>query len=253
MKKHRGLFLALGLLGLSGLMASSAKAETIIMTVSTNGHTFTFTGGSNSLTVATSTLNTALKADGSAYQFSSLGASSNFPGTTGPNGGSLTTAGGVFVGLPSDGFTGVTGNLVITTTESGFTAPTGTDGMLASTATSNYTNVATGTESYSSSFNSTNSATGSSSSSGTTTNSPPITIPSLAIGSVASGYSLTNNLTINLTQNTTAQAQLGFSGAAQVTASSVPEPASIVMMLTGMPLPLVIIGLIRRRRAAAAA
>lgn len=249
MKKHRGLFLALALCGLSGLMATSAQAETIMMTVSTDGHTFSYTGTANSLTVATATLNTALKADGSAYQFANLGASSNFPGTTGSNGGSLTTSGGVFV-LTSGG---KTGDLVITTTESGFTAPTGKNGMLVSTATSNYTNVATGSESYSSSFNTTLSGVGTSNSSGTTSNSPSISIAPKSIGTVASGYSLDNNLKINLTQNTSAQAQLGFSGAAQVTATAVPEPASIVMMLTGMPLPLVILGLIRRRRAAAAA
>jgi hypothetical protein len=33
--------------------------------------------------------------------------------------------------------------------------------------------------------------------------------------------------------------------------TSIPEPASLVMMLTGMPLPLVVLGLLRRRRAAA--
>jgi hypothetical protein len=32
--------------------------------------------------------------------------------------------------------------------------------------------------------------------------------------------------------------------------SAIPEPASLVMMLTGMPLPLVVLGLLRRRRAA---
>jgi hypothetical protein len=31
----------------------------------------------------------------------------------------------------------------------------------------------------------------------------------------------------------------------------IPEPASLILMLTGMPLPLVVMGLIRRRRAAA--
>jgi hypothetical protein len=34
--------------------------------------------------------------------------------------------------------------------------------------------------------------------------------------------------------------------------ASVPEPASVVMFLTGMPLPLVVVGLLRRRRRVAA-
>lgn len=250
MKKHRGLFLALGLTALLGLMGGGAHAETITLTVTTNGHTFTFNSvSSDLLNVAVGALNTTLAADGSAYQFTSLGASSDFPGNGPPNGGTLSTNGGVSVLTTG---TGVTGSLVITTTESGFTAPTGPNGTLFSTASGTYSNVATGTESYTSSFNALNSATGSSASSGVTVNSPPITIAPLAVGTVASGYSLDNSLVINLTKNTTSQANLGFSGAAQVLATSVPEPASIVMMLTGMPLPLVVIGLLRRRRRAAA-
>ena len=55
-----------------------------------------------------------------------------------------------------------------------------------------------------------------------------------------------NSATINLTAGSNQ-----FSVAARFNANAVPEPASIIMMLTGMPLPLVVMGLLRRRRAAA--
>jgi hypothetical protein len=48
---------------------------------------------------------------------------------------------------------------------------------------------------------------------------------------------------------TAAGGSVGFTN--KVTVTGIPEPASVVMMLTGMPLPLVVLGLLRRRRAAA--
>jgi hypothetical protein len=38
--------------------------------------------------------------------------------------------------------------------------------------------------------------------------------------------------------------------AVAATLSAVPEPASLILMLTGLPLPLVVVGLLRRRAAA---
>jgi len=62
-------------------------------------------------------------------------------------------------------------------------------------------------------------------------------------------YALTNVIFIDITGNTpNATTVLAQS---VTTLNSVPEPASLVMFLTGMPLPLVVVGLLRRRRRAA--
>jgi hypothetical protein len=60
-------------------------------------------------------------------------------------------------------------------------------------------------------------------------------------------YALTNVLTIDITGNAPNATTVS---AASVTtlASAVPEPASMVVFLTGMPIPLVVLGLLRRRR-----
>jgi len=75
---------------------------------------------------------------------------------------------------------------------------------------------------------------------------------SAAIAAFVTPYSMTNTLAIGLTASATANVtdQFGLSGT--VTASAIPEPASIVMMLTSMPIPLAIVGFLRRRRRAAA-
>jgi len=257
MKKHRGLISVLGLAALIGLMAREGRAETITMTISTNGHVIPITGAlvngvptPQSFQVNTVNLNNVLAADGSAYRFTALGANSNWAGSTGSDGGFLSTGGNLVVSTTS---TGVTGTLTITTTEDGFTAPTGTNGTLKSTQNAAFNSTAAGdNQSYVSSFNGTTLPPPLvSTSTGPIANnySPSRTDP---IGAVAAGYSLDNHLTFNLTQNTASQASdNGFQGTAQVFASSVPEPASMILMLTGMPLPLVVMGLLRRRRAAA--
>jgi hypothetical protein len=255
MARHRGLFLALGLCALIGLSAREGRAESITITVSTNGVTDTLTNAAwvNSTNVNLDALNTFLSSNGSAYQFSALGAQSNFTGKPfpDPNGGSLSSNGGVNIAPDS---TGATGDLVITITEGGFLNPTGPDGSLASSTGTTYTNVATGSYSYFSDFNGMNGNTGSNASTGVVANQGdpnPIVIAPTGVGSVAANYSLSNNLTINLTQNPDSTAQFGWTSGATLTAGAIPEPASLIMMLTGMPLPLVVLGLLRRRRAAA--
>ena len=59
-------------------------------------------------------------------------------------------------------------------------------------------------------------------------------------------------MTINLAANPSSPTD-GFTGSVRVTGTAVPEPASMVMFMTGMPLPLVLVGLLRRRRRAAVA
>jgi hypothetical protein len=96
---------------------------------------------------------------------------------------------------------------------------------------------------------------------------PPVVIPIPATaGSNASGssptvgttvspyvipYALTNRIIIDVTGTGAANnSVIGFHSS--TTLASVPEPASVVMFLTGMPLPLVVVGLLRRRRRVAA-
>lgn len=63
-------------------------------------------------------------------------------------------------------------------------------------------------------------------------------------------YTLTDTVVLTIKGNTNNPSDL-FSGSTTISVSSVPEPASLVMLLTGMPLPLVIVGMLRRRRKAA--
>jgi hypothetical protein len=80
--------------------------------------------------------------------------------------------------------------------------------------------------------------------------SPP---QSVGINPYATGYTLTNVITLNINGNgTNSNANIGFSGTEILSAASVPEPASIVMMLTGMPVPIMLLGMLRRRRKASA-
>jgi hypothetical protein len=61
-------------------------------------------------------------------------------------------------------------------------------------------------------------------------------------------YALTSTLTLHITGTGNANNSIvGFQGSA--TLMAVPEPASLVMMLTGMPVPLMVLGVLRRRKA----
>jgi hypothetical protein len=243
-----------------GLIAGQARAETITLTIVIPGHTITISGppgtpaslvtssDSNSLQINTANLNKLLATDGSAYQFGSLGVTSNWAGTNGPNGAYLQTAGGIFI--PTS-MTGGSTSLVMTATEDGFTAPIGSNGDLKVTANANYASAPSGsTQMSQGSYNAVLSPLETLTSSGLSTNNPSST-DHTPIGTTTTGFSLDNHLTFGLIPNTSANAADGFTVTAQVTAV-VPEPASIVMFLTGMPLPLVVVGLLRRRRRAVA-
>jgi hypothetical protein len=257
MMKHRGLFLALGLAALIALPAPVACAGNLTMTISFGSNTLTFdytnstyaATGSNAdtLIVNVGAVNSQfLGAPGatggpSEYAFGDLGANSNNPGAAN---GTLSETG---TALLNGGGTN-TSPITVYVTQNGYTSPLGA-GFLGYTATSNFTNAATpSTETTSSSFNAT-----------TTT---PITDTFVSGGSNPQSYSHTNSLggltatgsyslddsaTISLTGTSSTKDQFSVSAAF----STVPEPASLVLMLTGMPLPLVVMGLLRRRRAAA--
>jgi hypothetical protein len=267
MKKQRGLFLAMGLAALMGLMASEAHAANLVLTVyagSGTGGAVIFgpqNGGTQSLNGDVGTLNTNLATAGyGAYSFSSLGASSNNPGTT-TNGfilvtGNMSVAAGMTGGV--GGTQGADSPITIVVTESGFFSPASATGnQLTDVGQSNYVNTAT---------DSTTMDTGTFNTSPST---PTFTLTSPAgpvfpgqsgnesvtLGAYTTPYSLTSESVISLSPgvgaSSTNPASLGFSNKVLVVSAAVPEPASIVMMLTGMPLPLVVMGLLRRRRGAA--
>jgi hypothetical protein len=255
MKRHRGLFLGLALSALLGLSASQANAETIDITVQVGAGPvvdlaiFGGVGSANGYVMndaAVFALNSFLTTSSSQYLFgtgaTTLGGISNFPGSSSAGALELT---GTILSVRSG-----TAALTLRETESGFTAPTGPSGTLFSSSTGDFANAAAGTgHTASSSFNGTSTPTYSVLS--TTTNPNPAGgMANIPVSPVPTLYTLTNSITFNLKAGTTANPIVdGFAVVAVVTA--IPEPASLVMMLTGIPLPIVVIGLLRRRRASA--
>lgn len=223
----------------------AARAESISISIVANGTTIdvdplilsgatpTFYG-----TVDLVSLNSALVSAGSAYQFSALGGSSNWSGAS--TGGTLTLSGGISIAAGTVGNT----SLSITETESGFINPSGPSGTLLSSSTGNFNDAGPG-----------NSHTANSSFNGITTPSylvaSKITGPdpeggsaSAAITSFSTPYTLTNSISFSLTPSSSGPSD-SFGVTAKATA--IPEPASVVTMLIGLPLPLVGLAWLRRR------
>jgi len=254
MQKHRTRFLILALGALIGLAASESRAGTLTMTITANGHTIVITptspfaqaGSTNTnLQVNTTLLNSTLGTDGSAITFSNLGATSNLPGAAQPVGATLGEGGTAL----SSGGTLAARTISIVTTQTGFSVPSGLNGTLNGLETSSFTGSTMGdTQATSSSYQTLSTATHTYTSTGPLLNGDifPSSYPG-GIGTVPTSYSLDASAALVLTSGTDK-----FAVSTQVSAGSVPEPASIVMMLTGMPLPLAIVGLIFRRRRAAA-
>jgi hypothetical protein len=238
MRKCRGVLLGLALSALIALGGNQAQAGPIILTVDLGG-TVIFTATSvapdQSVSANLLALNTALAAHGSAYQFTSLSATSNFTGASTAflqTNAQLNTSG-----------TGTTAvSLSIDTTQTGFLSPVGPGGQLLSTLAGDSSTTTTGTNNYTSDYQGTMS-------SATLTYTPPGvfsgTAPLLSVGTVPSGFELSNHFVITLAK--TAGASEGITGTATLTAA-VPEPASLVMMLSSLPVPFVVMGLRRRNR-----
>jgi hypothetical protein len=246
-------------------MASEARAELITLTIVANGTPIVITNApiptgtpaslvnpptsAQGLSINTGNLNLALAGVGSNYQFTELGVTSNWSGTTDSTGAFLKVGGTVFLapGLAPDAT-----SLTISVTEDGFTAPVGSGAVLTVTANSNFAGAPAGSTqgANTGSYNATDLNVGDLVSSGVTTNNPSASM-SMGIGSTATGFSLDNSLSISLLSNAGSNSADTFAVTAQVTAA-VPEPASMVVMLTGMPLPLAVVGLLLRRRRAVA-
>lgn len=231
-------------LAMSLVADRTARAESISITITgpgfsipvdaliTGGATPTFYGN-----VDITTLNTLLSTDGSSLQFSALGGSSNWSGAT--SGGILSLTGGISNVFGSSG----TNSLTITETEMGFNTPIGSSGALFSSSTGNYNNAGPGNfHTADSSFNAV--TTPSYTLSSTISGPDPTTGSAMApIPSFSTPYTLVNTIHFKLP---TLGADDSFGVTAKATA--IPEPASVVTMLIGLPLPLVGLAWLRRRR-----
>jgi hypothetical protein len=230
-----------------GFGAKESRAGNLTMVISWGANALTIDAASplanpdstaNFLDVNTAAVNAQLAAT-SAITLSGLTARSNNPGEPNPTGATLQEQGTATVTG-----TGIT-TITIATFQTQFTIPAGA-GTLSSSSTANYTNANVGaSEGASSSYNTTlltptltytyTGATNPQSFSGNN---------SVAVPAPTTPYTLDNTAVLSLTAGSNQ-----FSVAARFNA--IPEPASIILMLTGMPLPLVVMGLLRRRRAAA--
>jgi len=248
MRRHRGFLYGLALMALSAFMASPAEAGSIELSVDLGGTVIFGPVLSSSpdiaITLSTAqllTLNQDLIAAGSAYRITQLSADSNF---SGGSTGFLQINAQIAIGR--NGNTSVP--LSIDATQSGFLSPLGPNGTITNAVGGSNSNDATGGLTYTGDFQGTNAATlattfpgdgGSFSLSNGPTN----------IGTVPSGYSLSSHLVVNM--GNVPISTLGVTGTTTVSAQTVPEPASVVMLLTGLPVPLVFMGLLRRRKAKA--
>jgi len=185
-------------------------------------------------------INAFLATNGSEYQFVGLGGSSNFAGTTAL--GNLVLTGEIHsaVGGGSDTV------LKITESQSDFTSPTGLTGTLNSSSTGNFTlQPAGGGHTASSAFNATPTPTYSVLSSGTGVNGEAGSA-SVGLAPVSTLYMMTNVITFGLAPAGANDVIDSFGVSGTVTAL-VPEPSSAIPLLMGMPVPLIVAGLLRRR------
>jgi hypothetical protein len=146
--------------------------------------------------------------------------------------------------------------ITVATSVSGFTTPSGSAGTLTSLPSLSFNNVATGSLVSDSSYNATTTTPYASTSTGPALNpgAPPSAPTSMGLPLIVSGYDINNSGTVDVTGSTPGQGTYtNFSVNATVSAAvgSVPEPASLIMMLAGMPVTLAVLGLRRRRRATA--
>jgi len=251
MMKNRGLMLGLGLVALLGLSASEARAATMTLTVTASTGTFTFTGTATGVSPNLTILNGDLV--GTGYSFTALGGSSN-------NGFATTNAFIADSGTLQFTAGGTGGPLIITVTEDGFTAPaSGAGNTMQSTQGATFTNT-TATSSQSDVGNFSDLPGGSVNQSLPT--APPTLFGTTSASQSASAtsglptymtpFTLTSTTTINMgAASSSSPGNDVFTSTTSVSATVIPEPASLVMMMTGMPLPLVVMGLLRRRRGTA--
>jgi len=254
----------MGLAAMIGLMATEASAGTLTLTVyagsGTGGPVIDqFTGGATSISLTAAqlgVLNSDLHAAGfSAYDFTNLSGTSNNPGVSSL---AFVQVSGQLAAATTG--TGMGGDVTVVLNEDSFNAPAAQAGnALVNAGGANYKGNVPGAA------NSDTTHTGLFFQPVPPSNmvaTPPVALPSsggaadnpngssmTGLGPYATPFSLESQTVLRLVATPGAGgATNGFSNTVSLTA--IPEPASIVMMLTGMPLPLVVLGIHRRRRAA---
>jgi hypothetical protein len=252
-------------------MAGEARAGTLTIYVDVNGATAMITPGSplaqmgstnNQLTVDTGALDAALGVSG--FTFSGFSATSNNPGSTSGATLSVNATGTADVGAGPF-------NVKIDTFIADYNMPVGS-ASLHSSSTAIFSGATAGsTQTFQSWFNQDNSTPpfpppSPPSGPGFVTPSPLInfayTTPPqqsfntdatpTALGTIHSPYSLTNELNFTLVSSPTTQEQDIVGGKTTVLATTIPEPASVVSFMIGIPLPVVVACMLRRRRRAGA-
>ncbi len=271
---HLALCAVLGVLlvtaGVGEAKAAFVFEITVTVTDNTTHTTTTFgpilsTGADNTAPVSAQQtsfiVSGAFDTSASGVALTGLGASSNNPGSTL---GTLKITGlGQVEPGSTDNYT-----VTIVTSETGYSFPGGTAAHLTASDSNTVTSTTASTpttQSFASYYSPTNTVNDTT---GPSAVAPTISIGATGLGSNTSGmsptaatnflgyvqpYALTNVISFTITGNGTGTSTVNTNSSDQFTGStvlsSVPEPASLVVFLTGMPLPLaVVLGLMRRRR-----
>jgi len=159
--------------------------------------------------------------------------------------------------IHSVGTAGANAGLTLIETEGGFTSPTGLTSNLTSASAGTFTNQPLLVTGYTASSDLNGTFTPSYGVAPTTPTNPSggNGASSLATGAIPgpTGYELSNTLSFSLVKPAAGAPDVvdSFGVSAVVKANVIPEPASLVTMLAGMPLPLLVLALLRRRRAVA--
>jgi len=241
--------------GLSVLALTAAEARAASLTL-----TITESAGGASVSILDNTaldsdptvgvinvLTTSLNPLLANYSFTALGATSNAPGNS--TQAALTQNGTAQLIAGGGG-----GSVSITASDVDFNLPSGPGGFLRSSASDTYTNSPTGnSHAFTSWFNPTNTINA--------TDVPSPTVTLLAVNppnpnshsgdaaptpvSLTTPYGLTSTALITLTGGSSTQpSQIQYTGS--TTISAIPEPASLALMLTAVPVTL--FGALRRRK-----
>jgi hypothetical protein len=171
------------------------------------------------------------------YQFTGLGAQSNSPGATTSS--TLSESGTAQLLL------GGTGSVTVLATDVDYSLPGGSTRTLLSSASNTYTNASAGdSQAFTSWFNGSNTMAGKELPSPTVTLvSSSSILPNSHGGDAAptgvpltTPYGLTDQITLSLSGGGLgALAQDQFSGSTVITDAAVPEPASLILMVTAIP------------------